>query len=75
MFLPFDSQFFNEAGLRVGRVTTSAVAPDGGSGMEEVDPEVGVVALHRLRHVLDHADVERNRNAEDRKNDRLVFFI
>ena len=43
--------------------------------MEEVDPEVGVVALDRLRHVLDDADVERNRNSENGKDDRLELFI
>ena len=34
--------------------------------MEKVDSEVGVVALHRLGHVLDDPDVKGNRNAKNR---------
>ena len=43
--------------------------------MVEVDSEVSVIALHRLRDVLDDCDVERDRNSENRQNNRLVFFV
>ena len=43
--------------------------------MEEVDPEVRVVALHGLRDVLDDRNVEGNGDSEDGKNHRLVLFI
>jgi hypothetical protein len=43
--------------------------------MKKVDSEVGVVALNRLGHVLDDADVEGHRHAEDRQDDGLVLLV
>jgi hypothetical protein len=43
--------------------------------MEEIDTEVRVVALHRLRNVLDDRDVKGNGDSEDGKNYRLVLFV
>ena len=68
-------QFFAEACVRVCGVPATPVPAHCGSGVEEVDSEVGVVALDRLRDVLDDRDVERNGDAEDGQNDRLVFLV
>ena len=67
------SHFLEEDGLWVG--VLHVLLAHGRSGAEEVDPEVGVVALHRLRDVLHGGDVERRRNAVHRQDDGLVLLV
>ena len=69
------SQFFNETGVRVGRITSTSISTHCCARMEEVDSQVSVIALHSLRNVFDDGDVKRNRNSKDWQNDSLVFFV
>lgn len=68
-------QFFHESRVRVRGKICAALLAHGRARVEEVDAEVGVVALDGLRDVLDDRDVEGDRNAEDRDDDRLVLFV
>ena len=67
------SHFLEEDGLRVG--VLHVLLAHGGAGAEEVDAQVGVVALHRLRDVLHGGDVERRRNAVHGQDDGLVLLV
>ena len=46
-----DVHFFDEGGVGVGE-DVALVAPQGAAGDVEVDPQVGVVPLHRHTDVL-----------------------
>ena len=68
-----NSHFLEEDGLRVG--VLHVLLAHGRSGAEEVDSQVGVVALHRLGDVLDGGDVERSGDAVHRQDDGLVLLV
>lgn len=67
------SQLFNKNGFRIQE--TGFPFTDIGTGMEEVYPEVSIVALHALRNVLYHRDVERNWETVNGQDNRLVFAV
>lgn len=48
---------------------------EGGARVEEVDTEVGVVSLHRLRDVLHRRYVERRGRAKHRQHYGLVLPV
>ena len=68
-------QLLDEGGIRVRGVVDAAVPAHGRARVKEVDSEVGIIAFDGLRDVLDDGDVEGNRDAEDRQNDRLVLLV
>ena len=70
-----NSQFFYKRRLRVCSERSPTFSAHCRARVEEVDPEVGVVALNCLRDVLDDCDVKGDRNAEDGNNNCLVLFV
>lgn len=68
-------QFFDESGFRVRCIISAAISAHGSTGVEEVDSEVGVVALHGLGDVLDDGDVEGDGDTEDGDDDGFVFLV
>jgi hypothetical protein len=70
-----NSQFFNETGVRVGRITSSTISAHSCARVEKVYSQVSVIALDSLRNVLDDGDVKRNGDSKDWQNDGLVFFV
>ena len=70
-----NSQFFYKRRLRVCSERSPTFSAHCRARVEEVDPEVGVVALNCLRDVLDDCDVKGDRNAEYGNNNCLVLFV
>ena len=67
---------FDEGSQGVDLEVHPAVLADvGGARVVEIDTQVGVVSLHRGRDVLDHGDVEGDRDPKHREDDRLVFGV
>ncbi len=67
-------QLLKTSGAGIGEVASSVFA-DGSARMEEVDPEVSVVALDRLRHVLHCGNVKWHRDSKDGQDEGLILLI
>jgi hypothetical protein len=67
--------FLEERRVWVCESSCGRLLPDCRSRVEEVDPEVGVVALYGLRDVLHGRNVERDGHAEDGHDDSLIFAV